>query len=101
MTARSKWFLWANAILLALLVAFHSNLAIVLPARPAVEYWGFAWPPFVGDRGIRIPDAIVYASFCAVLVPASVLLVFAVVAVGARIRAMMRSSKAAGKRLTT
>jgi len=93
MTARSKWLLWADAILLGMLVAFASNLALVLPSRPAVEYWGFTWPPFVGHRDIRIPDAIVYTSFGAILLAGGVLLAFAVVALAGRIKAMVQSSK--------
>ena len=84
-----------------MLVAFASNLALVLPSRPAVEYWGFAWPPFVGDGDIRVPDAIVYASFCAILLAGGVLLAFAVIALVGRIKGMVQSSKVGGKGLTT
>jgi hypothetical protein len=93
MTRRLKWLLWADAILAALLIAFVSNLALVLPVPPAVEHWGLAWPLFVGDGDIRIPDAIVYASFWAILLAAGVLLAFAVIFLAGRIKAMVQSSK--------
>jgi hypothetical protein len=93
MTKRSKWLLWADAILLGLLVLFVSNLALVLPASPAVEFWGIAWPPFVGDRDIRIPDAIAYASFWALWLAAGVLIAFALAAVAVRIKGMVAHRK--------
>lgn len=88
MTNRWKWLLWADGILLGLLVLFVSNLALVLPVPPAVEHWGLAWPPFVGDGDIRIPDAIAYASFCAILLAAGFLIAFALAAVAGKIKAM-------------
>jgi hypothetical protein len=80
MTNRSKWLLGADAIMLVLLIAFISDLALVLPAYSRVDFWGSAWPPFVGNGYIRIPDRAVYACFCALAATAGVLLVYGLIA---------------------
>jgi hypothetical protein len=82
-----RWVLWTDGVVLGLLLVFVSNLALVLPIRPFAEYWGLAWPLFVGDTEIRIPDLVVYASFIAVAVCFGILLVAAAIFAARRINA--------------
>lgn len=95
MTKSKKWLLSADIIILALLIAFVSDSALVLPVRPNREFWGLAWPPFVGGGFVKIPDWLEYGFFVGIMVSGGALIVYALGALGNRLRGILSERKAA------
>ena len=95
MSKRTKRLLLADAIVLALLILFFSDLAIALPAPPQREHWYFVWPPFVGDHFVSIPSWVRSVCFLGILVTAGVLVVYGLRAVSTKLKVTIETRRKA------
>jgi hypothetical protein len=93
-TKSKKLLLSMVIVILALLIVFVSDTALVLPVRPNREFWGFTWPPFVGGNSVRIPDWVEYGSFIGIMVLGGALIASALWALGNRLKGILVERKA-------
>jgi|SRR5215469_7967245 len=96
MGKRRKWLLWADVIVLALLVAFVCDMWVgAMPPLPYRDVWEFQWPPFVGADFVRIPDWVRSASVLGVLITALVPLAYGLRAIGTGLRVVLTAKRKA------